>query len=932
MRPSSTGLTYPASSVAAERFIHDLPRPSRYSSHQVIDLTLDDEEDEEEKPMDSQIAQESVTTESATSSDSDAFKLSGLHEMDKKVTDETTFERIMPLIEDVESDVDEEWPHVATNEPFVANNQVSYRQTQEDVQVTLDAIAKTIPLSFNDKQTSFSNENEEEKVTRHETLTLSRNNDGNNAMEVEEDEKVPKQVVKANEGSVTTTDQVVLMESLEDGEIFEEGVSLKPMMPINTVNHQKAGNGSSHLVDAMNIRPHLRSKKQKKRGKKKTKRKLEVMQMMHASPSQMYPVYERTIRQRPLADAPPPGHYTLAMMRGGPRGEPMDARPVFQDASPALFHAGDLRVGVPHPPNRPTPQQRSAYPLPPQQRPDRPLPPQQRPDRPLPPQQRPARPLPPQQRPARPLPPQQRPARPLPPQQRPARPLPPPYEDSQILRVNRQGSMEMINGEAKLSSRPIISEPPHGGFKYRSVSMFPPPPVSNGPDIPLQRSACDSSRLPPVLKSGGVNIKNSVASTGRGESGDVDLDSLRAAALRTKMKRSLQQMERTTETVSVVQSSPSTLGSSSKPAHCEGKQVKATSPEIDKLRFDILRSMTKNRNRTTSTKALNVSSPILQVTEPNAIEKPNESGINKTIKSNTLAAQGNPSASKDPSEYTLTHMSARANGIGSGGPTSETDKSTTTSDPDQVVFKTASQLAMFAEKAKPSAQSAASTPEFRPLTASSQSLVIQLGPDDFLPRKSKDDAAMSSGLQDAIKEMRRKIAEREKEQTNRLLASGATGLSKPLPSPALSSPSLQSNVSSVVTQLLSATVAVPGVNSPGTNSVKDSSAGINVDRLLCAQTEADQATKKVMKEVLHSPSKTFSSLDIANSAAGRASPLKPALEPQERSDISRVSTIVDTYVLPPVLQRQLQASSGVRNGDPAREFCVKKSIEPVSVV
>ncbi|CAH0492170.1 unnamed protein product [Peronospora farinosa] len=922
MRPSSTGSTYPATSVATERFIHDVLRPSSYSSHQVIDLTLDDDEDDEEKPIDSQIAQESVTTESATSSDSDAFKLSGLHEMDNKVTDETTFERIMPLIEDVESDVDEEWPHVATNEPFVVNNQVSYRQTQEDVQVTLNAIAKTIPLSFNDKQTSFSNENEEEKVTRHETLTLSLNNDRDNAMEVEEDEKVPKQVVKANECSVTTTDQVVSMESLEDGEIFEEGVSLKPMMQMNTVKHQKAGNGSSHLVDAMNIRPHLRSKKQKKRGKKKTKRKLEAMQMMHASPSQMYPVYERTIRQRPLADAPPPGHCTLAMMRGEPRGKPINARPVFQDASPALFHAGDLRVGVPHPPNRPTPQQRSAYPLPPQQRPSRPHIPQQRPDRPLPPQQRPARPLPPQQRPARPLPPQQR----------PARPLPPPYEDSQILRVNRQGSMEMINGEAKLSSRPIISEPLHGGFKYRPVSMFPPPPVSNGPDIPLQRSACDSSRLPPVLKSGGGNIKNSVASTGRGESGDVDLDSLRAAALRTKMKRSLQQMERTTETVSVVQSTPSTLGSSSKPAHCEGKQVKATSPEIDKLRFDILRSMTKNRNRTTSTKALNASSPILQVTEPNAIEKPNESGINKTTKSNTLAAQGDPSASKDPSEYTLTHMSARANGIGSSGPSSETDKSTTTSVSDQVVSKTASQLAMFAEKAKPSAQSAASTPEFRPLTASSQSLVIQLGPDDFLPRKSKDDAAMSSGLQDAIKEMRRKIAEREKEQTNRLLASGATGLSKPLPSPALSSPSSQSNVSSVVTQLLSATVAVPGVNSPGTNSVKDSSAGINVDRLLCAQTEANQATKKVMKEVLHSPSETFSSLDIAKSAAGRASPLKPALEPQERSDISRVSTIVDTYVLPPVLQHQLQTRSGVRNGDPARELCVKKSIEPVSVV
>ncbi|CAI5731371.1 unnamed protein product [Peronospora destructor] len=789
---------YPASSVAPERLRPGLTRPCSSSSSQTIDLTLEDEDDNEDEPIESHVAQDSVATESATSSDSGAFQVSGLHEMDNKTAGEATLAIRMPVTEDIESDVDEEWPHVPVKTPVLVHHQVSSSQTQEENgRVTLDVISKTIPLSYDDQQESLLKENNKQvKVTRQETSTSSLNDDGYN--EMDEDEELPKQVAKTDDGSVSTTDQLVQMESLEDGEILEERVSLKPMMQLNTFKHHKSGNVGRQLVDTTGIRPHQRSKKQKKRGKKKTKRKLEAMQMMHNPPGQMYPGYERTIRPRPLADASSPGHYTHAIMRDGPRGEPMNMRPVFHDAAPAFFRAGDLRVGVPHPPIRPSSQQR------------------------------PVHSLPSPQRLTRPLPLQQRPAHLLPPQQRPARSLPPPYEDSQILRVNRQGSMEMINGEANLSLRLLTSEPPtFDGFKYQSVSVFPSPPVPNGPGFPLQRSACDSAWLPPVLTSSGGKTTHSVASTGRDEMGDVDLNSLRTAALRTKMKRSLKQMEQTTEIVTATQSSPSTSKSSSKPAHCEEKQTKAMSPEVDKLRFDILRSMTKNRNRTANSKALNVSPPILQVIEPNAIEKSNESGMNKATKSNTSAAQGDPSASKDPSDCTLTHMSARANGIGSDGPSSETNKLTITSEQNKIVSKTApSQLAMLSEKAKLSSKLAVSTPEFRPLTASSQSLVIQLGPEDFLPQKSKDDATTSSGLQDAIKEMRRKIAEREKEQTNRLLASAANGLLKPLPSPALSSLSLESQVSSVATQSLCATVASPGVSSSDTDSVKESSTGM----------------------------------------------------------------------------------------------------------
>ena len=136
-------------------------------------------------------------------------------------------------------------------------------------------------------------------------------------------------------------------------------------------------------------------------------------------------------------------------------------------------------------------------------------------------------------------------------------------------------------------------------------------------------------------------------------------------------------------------------------------------------------------------------------------------------------------------------------------------------------------------------------------------------------------------------------------------------------------------MSRVVTQLLGAT---SGVSSPGTDSVKESLAGKNADSLIGAQTDANQAKTKVMKEVLQSPVETLSSVEAANFAAVGESSMQIALEPQERSDISRVSTIVDTYVLPPVLQHQLQASSDVRNGGPAKELCVTKPIEPVVVV
>ncbi|EEY60553.1 uncharacterized protein PITG_13272 [Phytophthora infestans T30-4] len=134
--------------------------------------------------------------------------------------------------------------------------------------------------------------------------------------------------------------------SLEDGEIFEEGAAPKPTMQAQQamMRENRPGQLDAYPMDAMGIRPHQRVKKQKKRGKKKSKRKLEAMQMMHTPPGEIIPDFERATRRRPFAEGPPPGQYTLAMMRNDPRSNVMNIRPVFQDPPPAPFQPGHSQI------------------------------------------------------------------------------------------------------------------------------------------------------------------------------------------------------------------------------------------------------------------------------------------------------------------------------------------------------------------------------------------------------------------------------------------------------------------------------------------------------------------------------------------------------------------------------------------------------------
>eukprot|EP00644_Phytophthora_capsici_P008563 jgi/Phyca11/16474/fgenesh1_pg.PHYCAscaffold_20_\ len=108
------------------------PSGSGDSSAQAIDLTLDDEEEEDE-PMGAQQTGNAATGTSSTASD--AVKLSLL--------DGTYNEpKAVPFAEDVESDVDEDWPEVPQSESV--DDQLSGVQTKEVVLAALNAITKSV--------------------------------------------------------------------------------------------------------------------------------------------------------------------------------------------------------------------------------------------------------------------------------------------------------------------------------------------------------------------------------------------------------------------------------------------------------------------------------------------------------------------------------------------------------------------------------------------------------------------------------------------------------------------------------------------------------------------------------------------------------------------------------------------------------------------
>ncbi|KAL4173151.1 hypothetical protein KRP22_008305 [Phytophthora ramorum] len=294
-----------------------IPRQSGSSSSQVIDLTLDDEEEEDE-PMGAQVTQQPATPAGADAVSAAAFDALQLRMLDgteneasavaQSLQTDSISEMLVPLAEDVESDVDEEWPKVPPVEtpsvtsvvtasvPLSVNKQPSHDQTTEEVGVALDAIRRTIPFSQGGQQRNDAEKSDQVEVNDQHTHTLSYDDD-DNKMEADVDEELPIQASTAvgDASGSKTADRVVRVENLEDGEIFEEGAAPKASVQVQRVimREHHPDQFDALPVDAMGIRPHLRNKKQKKRGKKKTKRKLEAMQLMHGSPGEMPTEFER---------------------------------------------------------------------------------------------------------------------------------------------------------------------------------------------------------------------------------------------------------------------------------------------------------------------------------------------------------------------------------------------------------------------------------------------------------------------------------------------------------------------------------------------------------------------------------------------------------------------------------------------------------------
>uniref|UniRef100_M4BE12 Uncharacterized protein n=1 Tax=Hyaloperonospora arabidopsidis (strain Emoy2) TaxID=559515 RepID=M4BE12_HYAAE len=924
----------PATAVAnlrAFKFGHTpkLEHLNDCQSNQVIDLTMDDEDSEKDETMEQPIdsgrvapAADAAPAHALSPQASDSTNNeTAVVKMKLKHHGEMTSETKMPMTEDIESDVDEEWPLVpaasvssmTSKESLSIDHQAAYSRTEEDVGATLDAICKTVSLFQGESGEGDSEQNDRASTSWQHKSTLHLCDDKRSSTtDTDVGEGFSHHALEENEDAarvVTTSDPIDVSENLEDGEIFEEGGPPVSVLPIKIMEPTLSVHVSTASVDAMGINSHPRHKKQKKRGKKKAKRKLETMQTLHASPGETSSVFKRTIRQRPYVSASPSDQHRHGTVRNGTRGEAMDVRPVFQDPPPSFFHpsgphAGGPRAGILHPSTGPPQQHRLA---------------------------------------------------------------PPPvlqYGDSQILRVNRQGSVKMLEGEAgppvcatfseplmqvgaalplprtyleppmqvgaplslhpTFSDRPIqggagmslprmFSEPPmQGGFRYRSMPASSPLPVSNGQGFSLKHFQSTSSRPPPIS----APCHNIAVSRKRDESDDFNLDSLRVAALRSKTKHVVKTTESTDQKVTGAQSSPPPLRSPPILAENGRGRENQESPEIDELRLEILQSMKRKRHRTVNDAKPKKVSP---VSEPVAMETSDENGLSEVAKINPLASCMDQGTTKRLSEPKVPDVTADTDHIEAECPTSEMNKPAVRDEQKQVDDSTAFCVTASLEPAQ-LAGLTVSPPEFRPLTASSQSLVIRLSPDDFSPQTRGGDAytkaSASSSLQNAIQEMRRKIAEREKEKTNRLSLSAATRLSQQsfdtLSSLALSSTSLlplsqDKQVLAEFAQLADATTLSTDV-SASADSTEVLPAEVIVDGLenkLSGQTEAS-----VMKETVLSPPEASFSAETMELTAGQDSQLEPALAPEALSDTLGVSIIVRTFS-PPVFQRKLLARNGV---------------------
>ncbi|TDH70501.1 hypothetical protein CCR75_000364 [Bremia lactucae] len=853
-----------------------VPRQNISLPGQVIDLTLeddshdddddDDDEDDDDDGIDDNNEDESMgfdkrvdehvmsaIVSSPASDDAKQIHL-GDARNESTVAVQSPLEMsamMLPMGGDAESDVDEDWPTVS----LLSSSSMPASMAASDPQLTLVAQSLVGNISCSSQlQKAFE---VDDNCKQNFTLQGNEGNEpaqvqGSSNQKTQELSKDHTSQIDANTSTnllnqdstmlASCTDSNAQIENLEDGEIFEEGLVLKPAMQ-TLVPHQV----ENCLFETNTLHPQQRSKKPKKRGKKRNKRKLEAMQMSRASTGNSLP-FERRARQRSFGDLPRSVQFSHAPMRNTYRETSMTVPRTFHDLRSAPL---PIASGL-HPPPILLPRHEHSSLAPPQLS----------------------------------------------------------YEDSQILRVNRQGSMEIFYGNGEQSLQTTFSEPVmQGGFQYRSLPMSPSRSTLDEFNYLSHRSLCEPPPPPRAVYLNQITCSEPILKEKSSSTEVINLDDLRAAALRSKVDRSLPLLASTTATK--IQDSPistaapigatSSLTSSSSPSrslHMDEKIVQDASPNSEnELRLEILRSMTRYRKQTiTDTKdgSQVLASPLSVTNIAKKLKDAKEArdSVGNDITKNPVHLS-NSCAPQKVLELTPSngHESANAGHVVN----CESSKFILKNGKSDKVSTSASNSAnLFAQGTKTS-------PKLRPLTASTQSVVIWLNTEDFSPRQGKTDAHLqSTRLQEEINEMRRKIAEREQERINRSLKNTPAKWSGDLSSRAPSSPtslhhsSLGKQVSTVSIKPPNASAILPEVRSSAIVVAEKLPTGT-----LAKENEVESVLDGIHVQV---------SLNDGNQSTGLGNKSQP-LEKQGAKPIDTlgVSTFVDLHILPLTFQSQVPA-------------------------
>lgn len=555
-------------------------------------------------------------------------------------------------------------------------------------------------------------------------------------------------------------------ENLEDGEIFEEGVvvtsptSVKRAIALERLASREDSGSDASVATAQQV-PHQQGKKKhKKRGKKKSKRKLEAMMMDAAAPGTPPIGFERITRQHSFTSKP------IGSYENAPPPIPV--------------------VAVPAPPPPPFGA------LPPPQ-------PSIPPDMPR----------------MNHVSPNYHQYEDGPP---PLLPPLPPYEDNQILRVNRQGSVEMFSGNGRMMPPPplplshVVAPPDHGavggGFKYRSIPprMPPPPPIMrhvqqpHSADSSAASSPVPSFESPPFRRDdrlGSSTSTTSINSAGpeEGPADDgMDLDMLRAMALRTKRVSRPQpsiQPASARAPADAAGSGNKKLGAASGSVDASAKSSSETN-DTDNLDEDALLAMIRSsQKRKRSQKQGHTLDEGHPSDQPSSTVAPADAAVG--------CKQSESAAMSDSAKYCDSEAATDALPV-STVQVSTPDAPSTAKAPSPRSSKGSTTPATTLTELPP-------TPVVRPLTACSQSLVIQLDEDDLMLADDDDvdvlnspysSAAPSQNVKDirsAIDAMRRQIAEREKARagSNKGAAASSSSASSSSSSSSSSSNSLRSS-------------------------------------------------------------------------------------------------------------------------------------------